>query len=123
MGTVSGQAPGNFSATRASPDGGCAVDHGGIVRLDARRTSCLTIFHKETRVNRSPFVKWKPMEKPINFVLENLLRFSSMQSDLPFGTVLYCANNGSRTKLSSLFSVMCLWEGTNAYLHDAEKFK
>ncbi|KAI3949425.1 hypothetical protein MKW92_036413 [Papaver armeniacum] len=31
--TVSGQAPGNCSAIRASPDGGCAVAHGGVVRV------------------------------------------------------------------------------------------
>ncbi|RZC59898.1 hypothetical protein C5167_007201 [Papaver somniferum] len=31
--TVSGQAPGNCTAIRASPDGGCAVAHGGIVRV------------------------------------------------------------------------------------------
>ncbi|KAI3843126.1 hypothetical protein MKW92_017670 [Papaver armeniacum] len=32
-GSVSGQAPGNCSAIRASPDGGCAVAHGGVVRV------------------------------------------------------------------------------------------
>ncbi|KAI3855894.1 hypothetical protein MKW98_007857 [Papaver atlanticum] len=31
--TVSGQAPGNCTAIRASPDGGCAVAHGGVVRV------------------------------------------------------------------------------------------
>ncbi|KAI3967644.1 hypothetical protein MKW92_040377 [Papaver armeniacum] len=31
--TVSGQAPGNCSAIRASTDGGCAVAHGGVVRV------------------------------------------------------------------------------------------
>ncbi|KAI3897934.1 hypothetical protein MKW92_009605 [Papaver armeniacum] len=30
---VSGQPPGNCSAIRASPDGGCAVAHGSIVRV------------------------------------------------------------------------------------------
>ncbi|KAI3925955.1 hypothetical protein MKW98_028091 [Papaver atlanticum] len=32
-GTVSGQAPNYCIAIRASPDGGCAVSHGGIVRV------------------------------------------------------------------------------------------
>ncbi|XP_026436203.1 BTB/POZ domain-containing protein At2g24240-like [Papaver somniferum] len=32
-GSVSGQAPRNCSAIRASPDGGCAVAHGGVVRV------------------------------------------------------------------------------------------
>ncbi|KAI3897931.1 hypothetical protein MKW92_009602 [Papaver armeniacum] len=31
--TVRGQAPGNCNAIRASPDGGCAIAHGGIVRI------------------------------------------------------------------------------------------
>ncbi|KAI3884178.1 hypothetical protein MKX03_013091 [Papaver bracteatum] len=33
MGTVTGQGPNYCSAMRASPDGGCAVAHGGIVRV------------------------------------------------------------------------------------------